>query len=236
MKGSRFLNRFRSLTYRSGHIYNWVNKLLYDWEKKFITLATLVRSNGKKNQKVLELSCGTGYVARYLPEDVEYEGWDLNSAFLKKLKLDWRKGRIKPKKIILKRKNIFDFEDYPKDKKDVIIFSGILHHIYPRHIELVEHAKRHAKKIVICEPYAIKPGDITAHDWTAKAAIFITKYLPERLYKILDFFFADNDGINSYENRSAWNYDEAGLKELYRSLGINKIYTFMDECFGIWEG
>ncbi|GAI94138.1 unnamed protein product, partial [marine sediment metagenome] len=67
-------------------------------------------------------------------------------------------------------------------------------------------------------------------------AIFITKYLPERLYKLLDFFFADNDGINSYENRSAWNYDEAGLKELYRSLGINKIYTFMDECLGIWEG
>ena len=36
---------------------------------------------------------------------------------------------------------------YPEEEKDVIVFSGILHHIFPKHIELVEHAKHHAKKL-----------------------------------------------------------------------------------------
>jgi SAM-dependent methyltransferase len=228
---------FRSLTYRSGHIYNFVNQRLYDWEKKFATLGKIVngsRSSGVK-LKILDLPCGTGYLARYLDPTVEYEGWDLNPAFLKKVKLDWKKGRLKPNKIILKRRNIFRFDAYPKDKIDVIVFSGILHHIYPRHIELVEHAKKHAHKIVMCEPFAIKPMDINAYDWTAKFAMFFTKFLPEPIYKYIDIFLADNDGINSFKRRSSWTYDENGLKELYKLLGVKKIYTLDDECIGIWE-
>ena len=228
---------FRSLTYRSGHIYNFVNLLLYDWKKKFTILGKLV---GKPEipgspLKLLDLSCGTGYLARYLDHSVDYEGWDLNVKFLNKLKLDWEKGRLKPKTLKVRVKNIFDYDDYPEEKKDVIVFSGILHHIYPKHIELVEHAKHHAKKIIICEPYAIKPKDINAHDWTARLFIFLTKFLPERIYKQLDIFLADNDGINSYDSRSAWNYDEQNLRKLYLSLGFKKIYPLVDELIGVWE-
>ena len=228
---------FRSLTYRSAHIYNWVNQLLYDWKKRFITLGKLVgrAETPGSTIKVLDLSCGTGYLARYLDPSVEYEGWDLNTKFLDKLQLDWEKGRLKPKKIKVRAKNIFDYDDYPEEEKDVIVFSGILHHIFPKHIELVEHAKHHAKKIIICEPYAVKPKDINAHDWTARLVMFLAKHLPERIYKQLDIFLADNDGINSYDNRSAWTYDERGLRELYSSLGIKKMYSLVDEIIGVWE-
>lgn len=228
---------FRSLTYRSGHIYNFVNHFLYDWKKKFMTLGKLVGiANPEGSQlTLLDLSCGTGYLARYLDPSIDYEGWDLNVAFLNKLKLDWKKGRLKPKKLTVKVKNIFHYEEYPTEKKDVIVFSGILHHVYPKHIELVEHAKDHANKIIICEPYAIKPKDINAYDRIARLLMRITKLLPERIYKLLDLFLADNDGINAYDTRSAWNYDEIGLRKLYKSLGIHKIYHLVDELIGIWE-
>lgn len=184
---------------------------------------------------MLDLACGTGYLARYLHPSVDYEGWDLNHSFLKQLKRDWKKGIIKVKHIRLRRKNIFDFEGYPKEKKDVIVFSGILHHISPRHVELMEQAKKYADKIIICEPFAIRPEEIDAHDWPAKIAMHVMKYLPERLYKLIDIFLADNDGINSYQTRQAWTFDANGLKELYQTLEITKIYALKDEYIGIWE-
>ncbi len=131
--------------------------------------------------------------------------------------------------------NIFDFDKYPNEKMDVVLFSGILHHIYPRHLDLVEHAKGPANRIIICEPYAIKPTDIDAHDWTAKVLIYLMKHLPERLYKWVDILLADNDGINSYEQRQEWNYNKVGLKKLYQKLGIQKIMPLKDEIIGIWD-
>jgi SAM-dependent methyltransferase len=228
---------FRSLTYRIGLIYNFLNNRLYDWERRFATLAKLVEESkeDKTSLKVLDLACGTGYLARFLHPSVDYEGWDLNYSFLKQLETDWKKGRIKVKKLTIKRKNILDFSRYPLKKKDVIVLSDILHHIYPRHIEIVEHAKKCANKIIICEPTAIKPKDIEGHDWTTKITMFLMKNLPEKLYKMIDFFLADNDGINSYERRSAWNYNEKGLLEFFKTLEINKILRLKDECIGIWE-
>ncbi len=226
---------FRSFVYRSGHIYNWVNQRLYHWKGKFALLGKVIGYSQDHNLKVLELACGTGYVTRYLHPSVEYRGWDLNKAFIKKLLLDKRKGRLKPKTIFIEEKNIFDFDDYPKEKMDVILFSGILHHVYPKHEELVKNAKKHAKRIVMCEPYAIHPKDINAADWTARMAIFFTKFLPNKLYKWVDILLADGDGINPYETRSAWKYDKKRLAEWYKSIGVNKIYALQDELIGVWE-
>ncbi|MHA1292230.1 MAG: hypothetical protein ACTSQJ_06130, partial [Promethearchaeota archaeon] len=92
-----------------------------------------------------------------------------------------------------------------------------------------------AFRIIICEPYAIKPEDINAHDWTARVIMYFAKFLPERLYKLVDFFLADNDGINSYKRRISWEYNEKGLRDLYHKLGIKKIYSLKDELIGIWE-
>ena len=223
---------FRSIPYRSGYVYNWMTKRLYDQHKKFMSIAKLI-GNGSK--KVLDLPCGTGFLTHYLPNNIIYEGWDLNRKFLIKIRKDWNRGKAKPKKIILKQNNIFNFDEYP-DNADIIVFCDILHHIYPKHIDLVENAKNYAKKIIICEPVAVRPQDnMNGHDALAKTVIKISKFFPQKLIKILDFLFADNDGINSFEKRSCWKHTNESLKELYYHLGFNKIYNILDDYIGIWE-
>ncbi len=223
---------FRSLPYRSGILYNWLTQRLYDQKKKFLTISTLIGNNSKK---VLDLPCGTGFLTRFLHPSTYYTGYDLNHRFLKKIKKDWYKGRINLKKVVLKQHDIFDYDNYPKEKQDVIVFCDILHHVYPKHIELVENAKNFANKIIICEPVAVRPQDMNGHDFLARGIISLTKFFPERVIKFLDFFLADNDGINSFEDRAGWKHNETSLKDLYKSMGIHKIYNIVDDYIGIWE-
>jgi len=225
---------FRSIVYRSGMIYNWVTQRLFDQEKKFLTIATLIGNNSKK---VLDLPCGTGFLIKYLHPTTQYTGYDLNHRFLKKIKRNWLRGRVQLKKLVLKQQNIFDFDKYPKEKQDVIVLCDILHHVYPKHIELVENAKKHAKKIIVCEPiHSINNfEEMNSRDFLGKTTIFITKFFPESVIKVLDFFLVDNDGINNFDNRAGWQHDEESLKELYNSMGFNKTYNLMDDCIGIWE-
>ncbi len=224
---------FRSLMYRSGWLYNAVTRRLYDQDKKFSTIATFI---GKGPKRVLDLPCGTGYLMRFLHPAIEYEGADLNHRFLKRIrKKELKKRNIKLTKIILRHKNIFDFQDYQGKKKDVIVLCDILHHIYPKHIDLINIAKKIANKIVVCEPYVINPKEISARDKLFKIVIFFGKHLPKPLLKIIDFLLLDNDGINSFQMRSQWNLDEKSLKEFYKVMGFNNVYKILDEYIAIWE-
>ena len=224
---------FRSLMYRSGWLYNAVTRRLYDQDKKFSTIATFI---GKGPKKVLDLPCGTGYLMRFLHPAIEYEGADLNPRFLKRIrKKELKKRNIKLTKVILRHKNIFDFQDYQGKKKDVIVLCDILHHIYPKHIDLINIAKKIANKIVVCEPYVINPKEISARDKLFKIVIFFGKRLPKPLLKIIDFLLLDNDGINSFQMRSQWNLDEKSLKEFYKVMGFNNVYKILDEYIAIWE-
>ena len=224
---------FRSLMYRSGWLYNAVTRRLYDQDKKFSIIATFI---GKGPKRVLDLPCGTGYLMRFLHPAIEYEGADLNHRFLKRIrKKELKKRNIKLTKIILRHKNIFDFQDYQGKKKDVIVLCDILHHIYPKHIDLINIAKKIANKIVVCEPYVINPKEISARDKLFKIVIFFGKHLPKPLLKIIDFLLLDNDGINSFQMRSQWNLDEKSLKEFYKVMRFNNVYKILDEYIAIWE-
>jgi SAM-dependent methyltransferase len=226
-------NGFRSLMYRSGWFYNAVTRRLYDQDKKFFKIATLI---GKGPQRVLDLPCGTGYLMRFLHPRIEYEGVDLNNRFLNRIRRkELKKRNIKLKKIILQNKNIFEFQYYQGEKKDVIVLCDILHHIYPKHVDLINIAKRIANRIIVCEPFVIKPREISARDKLFKVIIFFGKYLPKILFRILDFLFFDNDGINGFHMRSKWNYDKRTLKEFYFTMGFKSIHRILDEYIAIWE-
>ena len=120
---------FRSITYRSGYVYNWLTKRLFEQKKKFLTISKLVG----QNKTVLDLPCGTGYLCRFLDPSIEYIGWDLNHRFLKKLLVDRKRGKVTLKSLTVNQNNIFAYEDYPENV-DVIIFCDILHHVFPCYI------------------------------------------------------------------------------------------------------
>ncbi|MFX1343879.1 MAG: class I SAM-dependent methyltransferase [Promethearchaeota archaeon] len=224
---------FKSLMYRSGWLYNAITRRLYDQDRKFLTIAKLI---GNGPQKVLDLPCGTGYLLRFLHPLIEYEGVDLNKRFLKRIKeKELKKRNIKLTKIVLKQKDIFNFQEYNGKKFNVIIISDILHHIFPKHIDLIKMAKTHAHKIIICEPYAIKPKDIKPRDKLFKLIVYFGKFLPISIYKIIDFLFLDNDGINPYYRRNKWNFNFKSLKEFYKSMGFHESFRLIDEYIGVWE-
>lgn len=220
---------FRSLTYRSGFIYNWLTRRLYNQDFKFSVIANLVG----RFKSVFDAPCGTGYLCHFLDETVRYEGWDLNHRFLKKLLRDLKKRDLKLSEIKLKQKNIFDFDEYPQT--DIIVFCDILHHIYPRHFRLVNEAKKKTNEIIICEPMAVKPENINAYDKFFKVMMKFGEYLPEKVFQFLDRFFFDNDGINSYDNRMEWQHDIVSLRRMYSKLGIQKVYKVGDDLIGIWK-
>ncbi|MFX0028501.1 MAG: methyltransferase [Candidatus Hermodarchaeota archaeon] len=227
------LKGFKSLMYRSGWLYNAITRRLYDQDRKFLIIAKLI---GNGPQKVLDLPCGTGYLMRFLHPLIEYEGVDLNRRFLKRIKKkELKKRNIKLEKIVLKHKDIFDFQEYNGEKLDVIVISDILHHIFPKHKDLINIAKRYANKIIICEPFAVKPKEINPRDKLFRLIVYFGKFLPISIYKIIDFLFLDNDGINPYYKRSKWGFDLKSLKEFYETMGFNQSFRLLDEYIGIWE-
>ena len=133
-----------------------------------------------KNKKVLDLGCGTCLLYGYLDKSCSYEGWDLNKNFINENK----------NKLNVKLKNVFDYKDYSEN--DVIVISDLLHHVVPRHDELLKNAMNKTKKLIIIEP---------------KVGINIigtrNKFL-KIINKLIDKILSDDDGINSFEDRSKW--------------------------------
>ncbi len=225
------LKGFRSLMYRSGRVYNFLSNKIYDVRGKYFFISKLIG----KNKKILDLPCGTGFLTRFLHPSNIYEGWDINNRFLNKLKKDWMRGKSKMKYISVKQKNILDFHNYSEEKVDVIVLCDILHHINPSHFTLVENAKIHARKVIVCEPIAVKPKDIKAYTRFIRIFLKIGKFFPEKLYKLIDFLFLDNDGVNSYKKRLTWNHNNKSIKSLYKKMGFEKIYEIKDNYIGVWD-
>ena len=222
---------FRSLMYRSGRVYNFLSNKIYDIKGKYLTISKLIG----KNKYILDLACGTGFLTRFLHPSNIYEGWDINHKFLNKLKKDWMRGKSKIKHVIIKQKDLFNFHEYPKEKVDVIVLCDILHHINPSHFTLVENAKIHAKKVIVCEPIAVKPKDIKANTWFIRIFVNIGRFFPEKLYKLIDFLFLDNDGVNTYKKRLTWNHNNKSIKTLYMNMGFERIYEIKGNYIGVWD-
>ncbi len=162
----------KSVMYLSPKIYNFFLRIIH--RKYFLfRYKEIARSIGK-NKKVLDLGCGTGLLYKFLDKSCEYEGWDLNEKFLKNMK-----------GINTKYKNVFDFDDYPTS--DVIVICDLLHHVMPRHKELLITAKEKTKRLIVLE--------------SKSAIVKIKNRTIYFLYKVFDTLIGDSDGINSYDER-----------------------------------
>ena len=186
-----------SISYKFAKAYNILVSIAEKGitENKFSRMAGIIG----KNKRVFELGCGTAFLSDYLMDGCSYIGWDLNKNFID----DCRKRGLK-----VFQKNVFDFNDYPEN--DVIVISDVLHHIVPRDKELIREAKKRTKQVIITEPTErLKYGN---------------SEISFCVYKFFDKFFGDNDGINSFEDRKNWGFDnEQEVREYLKEFNPKEI-------------
>ena len=63
----------------------------------------------------------------------------------------------------------------------------------------------------------------------------IGRFFPEKLYKLIDFLFLDNDGVNTYKKRLTWNHNNKSIKTLYMNMGFERIYEIKGNYIGVWD-
>lgn len=155
----------------------------------------VIIGNIEAGDKVFDVGCGTCLILNYLDESVEYIGFDLNDRFLRHAEKKYGKS---DRKIKLLRESCFKYDKYPES--DVIIISDFLHHVYPRHVELLKNAVKRTKKVIVCEPI----GDM------------------------MGFVYSDYDGINlsTKENGpNAWKMKyktKEDLIEFFEEMGAKE--------------
>ena len=183
-----------SLLYKYPMLYHIFLEMLHgsSLRKRYEVIA---REIGEKKM-VFEPGCGTCLIYPYLLAGCEYEGWDLNERFVH---YNVKRGRR------VFKKNVFDFNDYPPN--DVIILCDLLHHIVPRHEELIKMTLRKTKMLIISET----PQSFKLQRKFKRTAYFLHKTL------------LDDDGINPFDSMVEWDYPREKLTSLFNNYGCTKI-------------
>jgi len=183
-----------SLIYKNPIFYHAFLKILHgrSLRKRYELIAREI--GGKK--RVFEPGCGTCLIYSYLHDGCEYEGWDINERFVH---YNIKRGRR------VYQKNIFDFNDYPPN--DVIILCDLLHHIVPRHEELIKMALGKTKRLIISE--------------TPQSFKLQRKF--KRIAYFLHSTILDDDGINPFDAMVEWDYPREKLTSLFETYGCTKI-------------
>jgi SAM-dependent methyltransferase len=157
----------------------------------------IARAIGEK-KRVFEPGCGTCLIYSYLHDGCEYEGWDLNERFIN--------YNIKSRRRVF-QKNMFDFNDYPPN--DVIILSDLLHHVVPRHEDLIKMSLQKTTRLIVSE--------------TPTSFKLQRKF--KRIAHFLHSTILDDDGINPFDNMVEWDYPREKLTSLFAKYGCTNIIT-----------
>lgn len=104
-------------------IYSLAMKMIAkDFNKVFFTPYV----NAKQNDTILDIGCGPADILDVLPESVNYYGFDLSEAYIKKAQ-----EKYINRNAILKAEAISDanIPDNLKNNCDIVIAVGVLHHL-----------------------------------------------------------------------------------------------------------
>ncbi len=131
----------KSPLYWSGSVYHAGIWLMHgqSLDRRYRYIASHV------GDSVVDVGCGTGVLADYIPGEKKYLGIDLNERFLKYAQ---KKGR----NVI--RQDALTFDRY--NEYDACVIMDLLHHINPRHKEFLEKVMRDVReRVIICEPFEV---------------------------------------------------------------------------------
>ncbi len=117
-------------TERNNGLYRWLSSpIVYDSYQTLVggkqCRKKVVQEYGPKiaNAKILDIGCGTGYVLDYLPQDVDYVGYDLSEDYIEKAKKKYgHRAQFHCQRVShlnLEGAGTFDF----------VIATGVVHHL-----------------------------------------------------------------------------------------------------------
>ncbi len=127
------------LIYRFPWLYERVLRTLHgaDLDKRYHKIAEFIDRG-----TMLDIGCGTSLLAAYLKPGIKYIGIDLNEHFLKYAQ---KKG------LDVRKVNVLDVKAYPP--ADYYVICDLLHHINPRHQELLKELCSLDGTLIVCEPF-----------------------------------------------------------------------------------
>jgi len=153
----------------------------------------------KPGECVLDVGCGTGTLQSHLKEN-GYVGLEMNDDFIRYAK---KKGRTVLKQDALAYEGFDDF--------DVCVMMDVLHHVNPRHRELVERALSGVRgRVIVSEPYEVK-----GRNGIVKTAI-----------KLIDA-----DGVNDAEE---WMTKDE-LLAFYRALDASRVIELPGSLIAVFD-
>jgi len=117
----------------------------------------------KKNDVILDIGCGPAEVLDYLPEDVQYYGFDFSSRYIKKAQ-----AKYKNRKAVFKNEAILNtnLSEELKSKCDIVIAIGVIHHLTDAEViqlySLSKLALRAGGRLITIDPCFIDNQSIIA--------------------------------------------------------------------------
>ena len=169
-----------------------------------------IASEVGRGKVVLDVGCGTGLLAKYMDSSCRYLGIELNQRFV-----DYGRKRG----LDICRADAFDESVYARN--DVSVLCNILHHVVPRHKNLVDLCRKHAETVIVCEPFR---EDLLVKRITD---LFATNGWCHK-------FLGDDDGINSFKDMMNWtHYDLDDVKKLYRELEVRSYRVVRNNLLGV---
>ncbi len=197
----------RSPLYRSGLLFRAAMHLLHGpgLDRKYAHICSFI----SPGDRVLDLGCGTGTLQSHLKGNY-YLGLEMNDDFVAYAK---KKGRNVLKQNVLGFGRFSDF--------DVCVMMDVLHHVNPRHVELVEKVLAGVRKtVIISEPFDMPnrhgalrrmarvlddDGINASREWMDKESLirFYEKYGPERIDEISSSMIAVYRNWGSQKDRGA---------------------------------
>ena len=198
-----------SVIYKSPFLYKTALRILHGGAlaKRYKLISTEIGAG----MRVFDVGCGTCELAAFLDRSCISTGIDLNEKFV---------GHARSRGLDVVIGDVLDEGNYPDDL-DMIVLSDILHHVVPKHDELVDLCKSKAEKVIICEPFA-------KHHRGALKGLHSMKFLHN--------IFGDWDGINDFDDMKQWNiYGKDNLVRLFKGYGIGKMHLIGDNIVGVWS-
>jgi SAM-dependent methyltransferase len=199
------MNLMKSVMYSSPLVYELALNLSH--RKNLNKRYDYIKETIGEGSNVLDLGCGTGLLGVKLCKKCNYLGIDLNEKFLK---------LASSRALMVSLGDVFDFEKYIEDI-DVVVACDVLHHIFPRHNELLEELGKHeGLRIIVGEPFK-------GYDKSSMGLL-------GRINLLTDAVF-DSDGINEpiFEISKRWRYSKSDLIELFNSSLANRKHISIRE-------